>query len=326
MIGTQRSGSNMLRLMLGRLPEVFAPPSTHVIEDFSQLIGSYGDLRMEENLRLLIGDVIRVIETNVLKWPAHRLSVDRVLERCRGASLEHVYSACHDAAAESGCTAWVSKSLENVSYLDRLQSAIPDLAVLHLIRDPRDVALSFATAPIGPKHPAMIGWAWARDQYAAAAARELFPARRWAEIRYEALVDRTHETIAELCRAYNLQFSKDVTEFYRAADAQYATRRSSLWLNLDKPVQGKNVGRHRQPQHRAFVHMVESAAYDAMTAYGYKPLYATHQHEYSPVEVKRIEQEDESLRQAHPEQCDSAVQAPHDVRRGVLEEIRATRA
>ncbi|MEQ4725175.1 sulfotransferase [Nonomuraea sp. B19D2] len=322
MIGTQRSGSNLLRLMLDQLPEVFAPPSVHVLRDFQDLVPAYGPLTEDQSFRSLIHDVIAVINENVLKWPVDSLSVDTVFDQCSGRTLEHVYSAVHDVAADRCAKAWVSKSLENVERLDRMREAIPGLQVLHLLRDPRDVALSFTKAPIGPKHPVAIAWIWIEHQKLAAKHAEGAESSSWNEVRYEDLVVSPRDTVEQLCSAYNISFSGDVTGFYQRLDAREAPELSSLWANLDKPVQAANSGKYRLSQHREFVEAVEEAAYDSMITWGYEPLYARGQRHYSSTQINDIMDKDSELRRKHPEQQNPLIQAPHKRRDEILESVR----
>ena len=49
MIGTQRSGSNLLRLMLNELPRIAAPHPPHILQRLMPLVPNYGDLEQREN-------------------------------------------------------------------------------------------------------------------------------------------------------------------------------------------------------------------------------------------------------------------------------------
>ena len=44
MIWIQRSGSNLLRLMLNELPEIAAPHPPHILQRMMPLVPRYGDL------------------------------------------------------------------------------------------------------------------------------------------------------------------------------------------------------------------------------------------------------------------------------------------
>ncbi|MCX4472012.1 sulfotransferase [Micromonospora sp. NBC_01655] len=324
MVGTQRSGSNMLRLMLAQLG-VFAPPSTHLIADFRPMSVSYlgpGGL----GLGRLVEDVLAMVKVNVLAWPDGPPEVGDVLKRCRRADLGEVFRAVYDAgAARCGRTHWVSKDLENMHHADLVQAAATDIRVMHLVRDPRDVALSFASAPIGPKDPRVIGRAWARDQAAAARWRQRAPADHWREVRYEALVADAEGELGRICTFLGLPFREDALAFHRRDDAIGAPRLSALWMNLDSPVLADNVGKYRRPEHREFVSLVEEAAAESLRDHGYSPAQTLTERVYSPEELAAIHARDEALRQLARDRVDPAVEARHRRRDGVLQRLRTQR-
>ena len=58
MIGTQRSGSNLLRLMLNQLPELAAPHPPHILQRMTPLLSEYGDLSRPKAFAELVDDVV----------------------------------------------------------------------------------------------------------------------------------------------------------------------------------------------------------------------------------------------------------------------------
>lgn len=80
-VGTQRSGSNLLRLLLGSLPGVFAPPSAHKLRDFQGLLPRYGE---PLNMERLIADMAELVELNALPWPSVGDRTRIVLEEMQG--------------------------------------------------------------------------------------------------------------------------------------------------------------------------------------------------------------------------------------------------
>ena len=60
MIGTQRSGSNLLRVMLDGIREIAAPHPPHILQRFLPLLPKYGDLTDQSNFyRLAQEDVYK---------------------------------------------------------------------------------------------------------------------------------------------------------------------------------------------------------------------------------------------------------------------------
>jgi len=327
-VGTQRSGSNMLRLMLAQLG-VFAPPSTHLIDDFRPMLAGYAPLHSANNLSRLVHDVLAMIDVNVLTWPAGPPTGAEVLARCqhdRTMSLGSVLRAVYDAgAAAAGSTIWACKDLENLHHSDLITAAVPQIHVVHLLRDPRDVALSFAQAPIGPKDPRTIGLSWAADQIVAGRWRRQVPAGRWHELRYERLIATPGRELRRLCDRLGLRYHATALEFHRRQDAIHAPGLSTLWTNLDRPVMTDNSGRFHRVEHRGFVTQVEESAFETMRRHGYQPTFVDRQRTYDTDELARINAEDQRLRRATRDGRDPVTERRHRRRDDLLRRLRAGR-
>ena len=267
MVGTQRSGSNLLRLMLDQSPEVFAPPSAHLLDIFADLVETYGDLSVLSHRTAMLADALEVLRRNVLKWPVHLVPADVAREPVDSA-IEMFFRIYDSAAASSSCRVWVCKSLENVKFMPQLHEADPDLLFVHIIRDGRDVALSFQSAPIGPKHPLVTARRWIEDQSMV----DRFRADHDASvisIRYEDLVVDPSSTIRSLHRRIGVVDGGEPLDFHRTEAAALAPRLSQLWQNLDRPVMTDRVGRHAHPDHAALVESFEMLAGQVLASYGY---------------------------------------------------------
>jgi hypothetical protein len=94
-IGTQRSGSNLLRLMLNQLDEIVAPHPPHILITFIPLLPVYGELDDAQNFRNLIIDVIRLVKANPVPWSGIDLNEEKVFNLCENNSLIELFRAIH---------------------------------------------------------------------------------------------------------------------------------------------------------------------------------------------------------------------------------------
>ena len=67
-VGTERSGSNLLRLILDAHPNIAIPHPPHIMLELDHLEPKYGDLSLDQNLRRLINDAVRVVEPPFAPW------------------------------------------------------------------------------------------------------------------------------------------------------------------------------------------------------------------------------------------------------------------
>jgi hypothetical protein len=118
MIGEQRSGSNLLRVMLGQADEIAAPHPPHILQRMMPLLPLYGNLDDRDAFRMLVDDTCRLIELNPVAWEnITTFDRDEVTQRCREHSLVAVYGAVMDLYAQAnGKSKWLCKSMTNIHY------------------------------------------------------------------------------------------------------------------------------------------------------------------------------------------------------------------
>ena len=271
MIGTQRSGSNLLRLMLNQIDGVAAPHPPHILQRIMPLLPHYGDLSQGDSFRLLVDDVCRLVELNPVPWDGVTLNRDDVIARCKEQSLVAVFFAVYDILAETwGAEHWCCKSLANVKYLPEINSYSNDAKFIYLYRDGRDVALSFQKAVVGEKHIYHIANAWAKSQRLALQMRDILGADRFYSISYEDLVADSEGSLKGLCKFMGREYTPDLLNFHQSSEATNAASSSSLWGNVTKPIMKKNTKKFLKKATEEEIAIFELVAGDVLDALGYE--------------------------------------------------------
>jgi len=271
MIGTQRSGSNLLRLMLNQLPEIAAPHPPHVLERVSPLLPGYGSLQDDGQFDLLVDDVCRLVEANPVPWEGVVLDRSEVALRCRERSLVAVYGAVHDLAAVAwGALDWCCKSLANVHYLDEITRYFTTGKFIHLYRDGRDVAVSFRDAPVGEKHYYFIADQWNREQRLALSLGAHLGPDRVFGISYEGLTRQPQETMRALCDFLGVPYTDAVLSFSTSPEAARTAGSGSMWRNLIKPIMCENVSKYRREASAEDIRTFERVAGETLAELGYE--------------------------------------------------------
>ena len=277
MIGTQRSGSNLLRLMLNQSPQLAAPHPPHILQRLRPLLARYGDLSDRRRFALLVDDVCRLVDANPVAWSESPFDRDRVLARCEDPSLLGVMAAVYaQQACDSDARDWLCKSMANVNFLDDISEYFGDRAkFVYLYRDGRDVALSFQRAIVGEKHVYSIAKQWHRDQQKA-----LAHCRRAAtsvfRISYEELTAEPRPVLERLCGFLGLRFDPRMLMAHTTQEAAEASRAGELWSNLTFPVLA-NSGKFRVRMPEEDIRLFEAVADSSLRSLGY-PLVSAARH------------------------------------------------
>lgn len=272
MIGTQRSGSNLLRLMVNQAPSIAAPHPPHILERFTPLLPAYGDLRDESSFQQLVDDVVTLVEVNPVPWG---VAFDRadIRRRCRDNSLVAVFGAVMDRMAESyGKQHWMCKSLANVHFLPEIERyfAEDDARYLYLYRDGRDVCLSFLKAVVGEKTAYHVARQWHVEQQLALECGRRVPASRYMALSYEELTSNPESTLRLLCRWLDIEFSPSMLDFHESDEASKTAASGKLWENVKKPVMATNSKKWLKSLSAEEVVDFESVAGESLVQLGYE--------------------------------------------------------
>jgi hypothetical protein len=329
MIGTQRSGSNLFRLMLNQLPEIAAPHPPHILIRLMPLIPSYGDLSNPETFSLLVDDACRLVETNPVEWEGVALDRADIAARCDRPDLYAVMAAIYDRLQETwGKTSWCCKSLGNVKYVDELADRFPDAKFIYLYRDGRDVALSFTKAIEGEKHYYDIAQVWDKDQQLGLRLRDRIGAGRVLAISYESLTGDELGTMRKVCSFLGATFTEDSVNFYKTEEAKKAAMASNLWENVTKPVMKDNTRKFVTQTSDENLRIFESVAGRSLDELGYDRVRVQRGQElsFTPDQISAFHAENERLKALAWENLDPEDRKRRAEQRAVLDEIAARNA
>ncbi len=326
MIGIQRSGSNLLRLMLNELPEIAAPHPPHILQRMMPLESRYGDLSRKKPFSLLVDDVCRLVESNPVPWEGVVLDRENVAARCRKRTLVAVFGAVYDVMAETwGAKTWCCKSLANIYYLPEIDDYFADAKYIYLYRDGRDVAASFSKAVVGEKHFYHIAKEWNEAQQLALNFRKQVPAKRFFNLSYEDLTSETEKAVRALCEFLGVGYKPSMLEFYKSGEAKRAASASNLWENVTHPVMKQNSRKFLKEAPEEDIRIFESVAGSSMDSLGYERLFAKkgEELEFGPDEIRRFDTENKRLKDEIRKRVDPADLERRNRQESVIKEIAA---
>jgi hypothetical protein len=200
-VGCGRSGATLLRLMLDAHPELAVPGESHFIPE----------------VRRRHPDPIGVDEVaaELLRTPHFRrwnVSERAVWDRIRAVdapSFADVVEAAFMANAdEHGKTRWGDTTPIYVQHIPLLDTLWPDARFVHLIRDGRDVTLSYLSLHWGPSTAWASARTWRRDVTAGIRYGQPLGTSRYLEVRYEGLVRDPRATLEAVTAFAGLAFDE----------------------------------------------------------------------------------------------------------------------
>ncbi|MFG2609840.1 sulfotransferase family protein [Streptomyces anulatus] len=255
-IGTERSGSNLLRLVLDAHARIAVPHPPHFMRYLS-------GIPYDGDVDAMVGDAMRLLRHHIHPWPH---VIDRAaVTGAAGTSLFGVVSAIYDQyRVAEGAARWGCKSTFMVEHVDEVLAELPDARFLWLVRDPRDVAASAKRAVFGHCHPYRMALRWTAEQDLARAALE-----RWGPdvvhlVRYEDLVSEPDREIRAICDFVGEAFEPAMLAHHLGDHARVTASLSASWRTAGDPITTARIGAHRRGLSERERRQVESVTAPAM--------------------------------------------------------------
>jgi hypothetical protein len=270
-LGTERSGSNLLRLLLNELDGVCVPHPPHLMRDLAPLIGRYDDLERDANFLRLIRDAIKLVELHFAPWP-FALDEGNIFLAARKRDLYSVYAAIYEQfRIHRGKQRWACKSTFMINHVDEILNHHRAPRFIHLVRDPRDVAVSARKSVFSHYHPYFVADLWRREQRLALAAARRLPKPVWFTLRYEDLIQDPAGMRKKVCAFLDEPYREDLLSFFEKQEAKELSRLSRSWQNVARPVNAANREKFRTELAARDVALIEAIAGTEMREFGYTP-------------------------------------------------------
>ena len=157
-VGSPRSGTTLLQVLLNAHPHVAIPPESHLYRVFAPVMDRYGDLSAPANRLRLAHD--KVTNTWIRPWGLDVTAEQLVAEATRPGRGGLIDALLRRYAAAQGARRWGEKTPYHVSFLPAIFADFPDARIIHLVRDGRDVLESRRRVVWGPRSALGVARQW----------------------------------------------------------------------------------------------------------------------------------------------------------------------
>ncbi len=213
-VGSERSGTTLLRLMLHAHPRIAIPPQTKYVKKLYKRRLFFGNLAGEKNRQELARWLHSHFDGST---KLDDLEIDP--ETVRSAVLEA--SSLGEAlaqpfiayAAKHNKPRWGDKRPYYIKYLSKLRMLFPGAQIIHLIRDCRDVVASLKHMPWWKNDAtySILNWMEAIDK--GLHARQTTRLDEYLELRYEDLVQEPERELQRICQFLSESYTPKMLQF-----------------------------------------------------------------------------------------------------------------
>jgi hypothetical protein len=251
--------------MLNSHPRIAVPFESHFYTTFYEWRQWYGDLNRPDAQARLIDDILK---TDVLSdWdtvPDRRATLAAIE---KGDFHGVVDALLRTYAGHHGKQRWGEKTPDHAKCWKAVLAGFPSMQVVHIIRDGRDVALSWRNARFGPKHIHLLADRWVKYLNTMDELRDNLPADAYCEVRYEDLIADAEPVLRRVCEFLGEDYAPSMLTFH-LNESGYPTDKTNN-ANLHKPVIKENREKWRTLLSSREKRLFEAVAGEELTRRGY---------------------------------------------------------
>ncbi|MFL5767581.1 MAG: sulfotransferase [Actinomycetota bacterium] len=233
-VGSGRSGTTLLRLMLEQHPDLAIPPESYFPISMRhrepRYVSSAGF-----DLDAFVTDLLRNVRFQ--DWGLNEQKVRTALHGAEAIDWAEAIRRTFALYAErEGKPRYGDKTPWFIMRITELSELFPESRFVHLIRDGRDVALSIREMSWGPSRMPALAEFWAkRIRIGRTEGARLGP-ERYLELRYEDLVEDPVSALRRVCPFLDLDFRQEMLDYSRRAPNAVLEREREQHRHLSKPV------------------------------------------------------------------------------------------
>ncbi len=265
-LASERSGTNLLRVLLGNHREISAPVAPHFFNNFKRVVGHYGDLNESKNAEKLLDHFIQTANHPFSDWKL-QLDVAQAVKNEALNSLEKVFDSVYRNYAKlEGNNSYVVKDNDMFDHVELTERLNGDNSVyyIHLYRDPRDHAASWLKTPLFLHSTYDIAVKWDAEQ---SKIRQCGKKVSVYRVSYESLIGNPESTMTGILE--HLGLPVDPNCFGTNVDNE-ESKRNVFWKNLSKPIIKDNKKKYLDTIPKNELKILETICKDNMLDLGYE--------------------------------------------------------
>ena len=270
-VGFQRSGTTLLRMMIDSHPEVAIPlDTTGLWARYEQRLDEFGVLSEVESLRRLVESILS--EERIRLWETP-LTVDDVICASRLPGYPGVIEGFHLAYAQAkGKSRWGDKDPGNMGRLGSVLRWFPDARIVHIVRDGRDACMSLLKQEFGGYDLLQCAESWREQVWWVRQIGRILGESQYFELRYEDLVAEPERSLRPLAEFLGIDWSPDMLEYHRRVDEAVPGEKRHIWPLLDQPPQESARYRWKRDMSPGARICFEKRAGSVLREFGYETL------------------------------------------------------
>lgn len=279
-IGTERSGTNLMRIILNSHSNITIPHPPHILKNFFKLEPLYSDLKKDVNFKRLIEDVVRMIELHPYPWE-YRIDKEKIFNNVKERNLINIFFTAYDQyLGNTNKKRWGCKSTFMINHVGLIRCYRPQAKFIYMVRDGRDVAASAKKTIFNHYSPYYTAKLWKKEQQIGIYWLNKLSKNDIFLLKYEELLNNPENRVKAICSFLDEPYEENMLKFFKTEEAKKSSKISAAWRNTSKLIINDNCGKFKMELNKNKIDLFEAIAAPELDYFSYKltkPFYISEQ-------------------------------------------------
>lgn len=263
-VGVQRSGTTLLRLILNAHSKIAIPEEASFLKPLLKSKWIRTTITGEKKDKL-----VRYLRKNEQfnLWNFDREPLLQNIKNKESTTIKEIMEIMYSSyATHEGKSSWGDKSLF-FGAMDLLYEMFPQARFIHIVRDGRDVFHSWRKMDPKKSHPTVMALDWKFKIHFIEKSMKNIPSSSMMVVRYEDLLDNPEETLKDICKFLNIEFEKEMLKFHKSSNKYIGKHHSDL---IFKEIDGTNTNKWKKQLSQNEIKLYQMSASNILLKYGYE--------------------------------------------------------
>jgi len=274
LMASERSGSNFITKLLNGHPDICGPSTKHIINPLARNLFRYKDLKNKKNWDQLLKDLHRLISIDFSIWKKKFSLTDLKKLAQTGDVISLIKNIFIDETIANQKHHVFIKENHIYEFMVFLLIHFPESKYVYLVRDPRDMALSWKKNTNHPGGVVKAARQWKKDQMNTLKNYSELEKKGMAyHVKYEDLITNTEAQAKKICAFLGVPYHKKILKFYQDDITKLNAQKLAAWNNLSQQVITNNKNKFLKELNDFEIKCIEKICFPEMKFLGYNPIY-----------------------------------------------------
>lgn len=263
-LASERSGTNLLRTLIGQHKDICAPVAPHFFDTYYKHLRFYGNLGDSKVTKELLRDALDLANHPFNAWDI-RLDIDEILSKNKPSNLVEIIDILYrEKSKQEGKNHYCSKGIHNFHYVGLIRSYLPNAKFIYLSRDVRDHTVSWLKTPLFMHTVHQIAMKWNTEQTECLNVLNNYHGVHF--LRYEDLISNSEKEMASLLQFLEVEIDENC---FQTNQENKESKRNEFWKNLSKPIIADNKRKYKSKLSNKELNIIETICGENMDFLGY---------------------------------------------------------